>query len=140
MLLKDAIGGFAIAKLADGYSQTTIKMYESRLNLLVKWLKNPDINEVTTKDLRRFLYYLRTDYNPQRPGGDQSKLTDFHGYWKAIRCLWKWAAEEMEIDNPAIYIKAQRYKLKPIVPLTKSGMVLLLQVCEKDEQGRKRST
>ena len=142
MLLNEAIGGFVIAKLADGYSKTTIKMYECRLNVLSDWLRNPEIENITTRNLRDFLYYLRTDFKPYRPGGDDSHLTEatIHGYWKAIRAFWKWAAEDLDTENVALLIKAPRYKLKPITPLSKSEVILLLHAVESDRKGRKRST
>ena len=85
-------------------------MYECRVKILSSWLNNPKIEKVSTIDLRGFLYYLRTDYIPFRPDGDETKLTEatIHGYWKAIRALWKWASEDLEIENVAVFIKAPK--------------------------------
>ncbi|MFN2235501.1 MAG: site-specific integrase [Anaerolineales bacterium] len=99
-----------IAKLADGYSKSTIKMYQCRLNALSNWLQNVEIENIKTRDLREYLLNLRMDFKPDCPGFDDYKLTGakIHSYLKAIRGRDILASEELEVSNAALAIKAPR--------------------------------
>jgi len=74
---------------ADGYSPTTKDLYSIMLNILKDFLSNPDVSEITSKDLIGYFAYLRLDYKPQRMNGSQKALSGctLQNQWKAIVVL-----------------------------------------------------
>jgi len=142
MKMGDAVRGYMIAKVAEGYADSTLHSYQLRLNRLDKWLDHPDIQDITTNNLRDYFYYLRKEYTPDRPDGDTSPLTEssIHGHWRAFRSFWRWAAEELGYSNIALGIPAPKYTNRPIIPFTKEDIILLLHSCEQDAAGHKRQT
>lgn len=142
MRMSEALKGYRITKIAEGYADTTIKNTSRRLKMLFDWLEDPEIEDVRANDLKNFIYYLRTEYKPKRFSGDMAKLTEssVHGYWKAMRSFWKFINEEFEYENVALKLKAPRYTNRPITPLTQAEVKKLLKACDKDRMGHIRNT
>lgn len=132
MKFSQAIEGFCIAKTADGYSTLTIRGYQSSLGTLQEYLKNPEVQDITFEDLKRFMLFLHTDYQPERASGctDPLATASFHRYWKAIRCFFKWAAEELQIPRPDLELKMPAFTNREIVPFTEDEIRALLKACE----------
>jgi integrase/recombinase XerD len=129
--LSQAIVGFKIAKIAEGYSPGTLSSYESRLNNLARFLGDINVVDIESTNLKEFMYFLRTDYKPQRPNGDCSQLTEasLHGFWKAMRSFWNWLYIEFKIEPIAKELKAPEYTNKPTTPFTKDEIKLLVKSC-----------
>lgn len=131
MKLSQAIQGYEISVIADGLSPLTVAAYKSSLGLLIKFLKDPDIDQVGEKDLQAFFGYLRTSYHPERCDGETLSSASLHRYWKSIRSFWKWASSELEgIKRPDLSFKMPRYNHKEIMPYTEDEAQKLLKACE----------
>jgi hypothetical protein len=75
MLLSQAMEGFRIDRLANGYSPSTIKLYTGNLRVLIEFLDDKEIEKISHQDLVDFFYFLRTDYKPRRLSGDTRPLS-----------------------------------------------------------------
>ena len=52
MNLSQAIEGFNISRLADGYAPVTLRGYRSSLGTLSEFLKDPEVHSITTDNLK----------------------------------------------------------------------------------------
>lgn len=112
MLLSEAVDALAVATIADGRSQRTAQDYRDKLSVLVAFLADPPIDQVTVGDLRRFIADLRTRQTryadtgarPEIPGG--LSLASVAGYVRCVKRLFSWLLDEQLIAaNPAKRIK-----------------------------------
>jgi integrase/recombinase XerD len=133
MKIINSLEGYRINCIADGYSPLTLRVYLSAIEIMAKHLGNPEVEDVTTDDLQGFMYYLRTDYEPQRNGVEQLSTASLHRFWKAIRSYFKWAADEFEIPRPDTKLPMPTYTHKEVKPFTKEDIVKLLKACEEVE-------
>jgi integrase/recombinase XerD len=118
MKISDAIQGYEISSLADGFSPLTIAGYRSHLRKLQDYLLDTDVVRITHHDLARFLAWLQTDYQPRRSDSGELSQAALHSVHKAIRSFFKWAAAELEIVRPDLAFKTPRYQNKEIIPYT----------------------
>jgi len=132
LLLSKAIEVFLIARLSDSYSKATISQYKWALDRFVNQ-EDKSLSHITTADIRRFLAYLQTDYQPVRPGGNAAPLgsASIFAAWKAIRAFYKWASPELGIENPSAKIPPPKHMSAVIIPLSQEEIKLLLRACEK---------
>jgi site-specific recombinase XerD len=66
MQFSKVIKGYTIAALADGYSQSTLNTYRYALNTMVEYMRDKEVSDITTEDLRGFMNYLVTSYTPEQ--------------------------------------------------------------------------
>lgn len=132
MRLTQAIEGFAISRISEGYSPPTISSYRSSLGIMAKYLDDPEVDMISHENLRDFMLHLRTNYKPSRPSGNIDPLSSasHHRYWKAIRSFFRWAKDELNIPRPDLQLKMPEYTNKEIVPLTDHEIIKLLKACE----------
>ena len=134
MQLSQALDGYKIASLAEGYSQHTIKPYLSALGTLIEYLGDKEIHLITSDDLRNFMSYLATDYIPERMNNPKNtshlSTASHHRYWKAIRSFFKWAGPEFNIQRPDLTLKMPAWESKEIIPFTEDEIKLLLKNCD----------
>lgn len=130
MLLSEALEGYQLSQIADGYSPLTIAAYLSALRLLSDYLSNPDVSEITETDLKRFFGHLRTTYEPEHSDNGQLSTASLHRYWKAVRSFFKWAEHNLKSDRPDASFKMPRYTNKEIIPYSEDDVQKLLAACE----------
>ena len=132
MKLQDAIQGYIISITADGYSPHTIDMYRRNLKLLCKYLRNPELDEITTQDLQAWLGYMRNDYKPTRPNGDTSPLAPgtLNICYRAIRSFYNWSEISLELERPDEPIKAPKFEYPEIRPFTHKDISKLVYACK----------
>lgn len=131
LLLSQAINVFLIARQADSYSPSTLAQYKWALDILVRQ-GDKELDQVTTNDIRSFLAYLQTSYEPKRMGGNKAPLgtASLFAAWKAVRAFYKWACPEFDIPNPAAKIPQPRHMSPAIVPFTQEEIKTLIKACE----------
>lgn len=131
LLLSQAVDGFALARLADGYSESTIEQYKWGLHYLVLSTGDLSIKKITKTHIRELLSSLQ--------GTNLSSVSIFH-IWKAVRAFYKWASIEFKIPRPDIEIKAPPHQYPEVVPFTQDEIKLLLKSIErtKPSSGRKK--
>lgn len=130
MRLVQAIDGFLLFKEAAGLRRTTIENYRYVLGtLFVDWRGDPPLDELTADDINRFLLYLRTDYRPKRPGGDDGPLSSQSVYnaWVGLKSFVRPAHETLDIpDVMTGRVPRPRAANKEQYPFTEDEMKRLL--------------
>jgi integrase/recombinase XerD len=132
MLLTNAIQGFLLHKSVEGLSKRTLETYERRLNLLVQFLDNPDVESITTHDLMRFVDYLRNDYTPLRWSGSQPPLAGrtLHNYWIALRSFYTWAESEMDLPDAMKKVPAPKSNTAQTDQFTQDEVKAILKAAD----------
>lgn len=130
MRLVQAIDGFLLFKEAAGLRRTTIENYRYVLGtLFVDWRGDPPLDELTADDINRFLLYLRTDYRPKRPGGDDGPLSSQSVYnaWVGLKSFVRWAHETLDIpDVMTGHVPRPRVTNEEPIPFTEAEVRSLL--------------
>ncbi len=96
MLLSDAAKSYESDKRIEGFSTQTLNAYRLQAKLLVNYLKNVEMNEITTSQLKEYLAQSSKDLKP-------SSLSHRIRF---IRSFFRWSHEEgITESNPASKIK-----------------------------------
>ena len=87
MRLEKAIQGFIQSKQAEGCSDNTIITYTQQLGVWREHAGDVDVNAVPSQDVRAFLAWLRTGYEPRRINGPQKPISPktVHNYCPTLR-------------------------------------------------------
>jgi integrase/recombinase XerD len=127
MKLSKALEGFSISLAADGYSQNTIQVYKWGLGIVEDYLTNPNVKEITSKDLIKFMAWVQSEYIPDRKNKDKSPLSpaSIENIWIAIRSFFNWAENELKLQRPDLSINRPKYSPPITKPLTKKEIQLL---------------
>jgi len=135
MRLQKAIEGFVISRLADGYAQVTLLSYKSSLGTLAEFLGDPEVESITSDNLKSFMLYLHTSYKPERKSGSLEPLAtaSYHRYWKAIRSFFKWADGDMKIGRPDLDLKMPKFTNREIIPFTNDEIAKLIKASERNK-------
>lgn len=131
MSLNKAIVGFVNHKLAEGLTDRSVSSYE---RILTKWVIHTgdiDITKVACRDIRSYLAWLRTDYQPRRFNGQTHPLSPktIRNIWVTLASFFKWATMEFTIPNPMDGIPAPRFQQAPVKAFTKAEVELILKAC-----------
>jgi len=110
MKLSKATEGFILAKVVEGDSPRTTTGYTQELALVVEYLDDPPIDEITTGELRQFFDYLGYDFKPARWNRDTSPLSPRTlRYCRiALRSFFTWALVEFDMPDPLAHIPAPK--------------------------------
>ena len=133
MNLEKAIEGFLIAKAADGYSPNTIDRYQWGLTILLFYVKNANVHEITKKDLQAFMVWVQSEYQPHRPNDDTTPLAPAsrENIWIAIRSFFNWAEVELKLDSrPDNRLARPRYQSKVIQPFNEEEIKALIKAAQ----------
>lgn len=130
MRFSTAIEGYELSSLADGYSPLTLAAYKSSLGLLIDFLGDPEVGQVTEGDLQRFFAHLRSTYKSDRTRGELLSTASLHRYWKSIRSFFIWADKQFSTGRPDIGFRMPRYTNAEIVPYTEDEVKRLLKAAE----------
>lgn len=131
MNLTKAIEGFLLDFQAGGRSAGTVKLYRLALTNFARFLDNPEVHKVKPEDLKRFMLWLRLDYKPLRPDGDERLLSEsaIDNHWKAIRSFWGWAKGTLGCSRPDEGLQRSRFQTPVIVPFKEAEVKALIQAC-----------
>src|SRR5574340_224431 len=123
MKLTNATKGFLTYMKADGYSPSTIVLYDYVLKTLADFLQDMEVEKIKHNDLMRYFAYLRDGYIPDRKNGDKSPLSGsaLQNHWKGIRTFFGWAVEDLGLKTrPDLKLKLPMKNPKVIMPFTES--------------------
>ncbi len=126
MRISEAIKGFLICKTGNrkgDLSPKTIRLYRHLLGHLSNSLGNPDIEAVTASDLDRFMTSLAL---PKR--GLSAYAQD--NYYKAIRSLWRWAVDTMQVPPAHAKLRQPLVIAEPVIPYSKQDIKRIMAACE----------
>ena len=121
MRLMQALDGFVLYQRAIGRSPRTIETHLYLLRAFAKYIGDPEVDQITTKDLQSFL----VAYGENRAAETKKRV------WVSFRTLIKWASPEFGMENPAIQIPMPKGKSKPVHPFTRQDIQALLAVCDR---------
>jgi len=130
MKLSKAVEGFILSKSVEGLSKRTLETYQPQLNHLTLFLEDPELEHITTNDLRRFLDYLRNDYKPQRWGKSTKPLAarTIRNYWICLRSFYTWAGDELSTGDVLKPIKAPKPNVAQTEPFTQEEIHSILSM------------
>jgi len=118
MQLSKAIQGFVFYLNGANYSPITIQYYEANLRRLQKHLGDPPVETVTANDLYDFLISI--------PFSNSTKQV----YWKIIRSFYRWAAQEIGIQNISLSIATPIAISKTIIPFSQQDIQSLIKAAK----------
>lgn len=104
-------------------SPKTLRLYSHLLGKLADFLHNPSVDEITAKDLGRFMTSLAATSRGLSPSAQDN-------YFKAIRSFWKWAVEVLNIPPAAAFLRQPVVIADPVIPFTKADIQRILNACE----------
>jgi len=139
MLLSQALEGFLLAKRIEGLSPRTLAGYKRQIERLSTFLDNPDLDSITTHDLRRFFDYLRNDYAPQRLTSDAKPLSPrtIRNYWIALRSFYTFATQELAVPDAMDPISPPKVTDAVMTPPSPEEVKDMLNVCLRTKDGRR---
>ena len=127
MKISQALHGFRIARLANGYSESTLVVYEWALNELTRYLGDPDVEDVTLDKLRSYMYHLRHNYRTKK--GTQLSGSSLDNNWKAIRSFYRWYSEDLDIGRPDLDLPRLKFTSREIRPFSQEEIRDILEAC-----------
>lgn len=139
MRLSSAAEGFLLEKVAAGRSAKTTQQYRYVLDRFQRFLGDVEVEELSARDIRRFLAWLRTDYKPQRFGGDTSPLSDktILNFYTTLSSFWSWLTSEgLADENVVRKLPTPKAPLPVVEPFTKEELADLIKACHKTREWR----
>jgi integrase/recombinase XerD len=123
MKFSTALEGFYLSRTAEGKSPETVKIYRWSLVPLCEFLGDPEVESVSTQQLRSYLAQLTT-------AGKLSALS-IQMVHRCIRAFYSWAEVDLELPRrPDKVIRKPEGKGEEIQPFTLSEVDKLLKGCE----------
>jgi hypothetical protein len=131
LTLSKSIDGFLNYKLAKGLTQRSVSSYEWVLRKWVEQRGDHLLTEVTSDDVRNYLAWLRTDYQPHRYNHKTHPLSPktLRNIWVTLSAFFGWAHTEFQLADPMDDIPAPRFQKTPVEPFTKEEVDKLLKAC-----------
>ena len=141
LILKKAIEGFIYFKVAEGLSPNSIVSYRHDLRLFLEHLGNIQIEEIVSRDIVKYLAWLRTEYVPIRKNGKTHGLANktLRNHWVTLSSFFRWFSEEFETSNPMKKVPAPRFVKAPIEPYTRAEIQALIKVCTHSRHAKTRA-
>ena len=120
MLFSKAVEGY-ILDISTNYSLGTVKLNGMCLRKLTEYLGDPELDQITSTDLARYMVFMRKDYVPRRYNGDKTPLSPsaLDNHWKAIKSFFKWAENCLDAGRPDRNLQRPRFKLPEVSSFTK---------------------
>lgn len=133
MKLIEACEYFKICKLADGYAPGTLDVYSWAHSRLIDFTGDVPVGDITLKQLRTFMLFMREDYTPSRAGGSTAPLSSssLENIRKAVRSFFSWAELELEIPRPDLRLVKPPNPPPEINPYTQEEVQALIAACNR---------
>lgn len=138
--LSGAITSFLMDKSAAGKSNHTLADYNNYLSLFARYLKDPDIDHVSSDDLRNFLIYLQQEYKIKRNGRDTdqslSKKT-VSNIQSTLHTFWGWVEEKFKLEDPCDFERV-KFSTKPVNPLTEEEVQAMFHAVDEPFRAQRK--
>jgi len=144
--LSQAIVGFQQHKAAEALSPRTLVSYEQHLKNFLAHVGDLEVSHLKSADIRGYLAWLRTDYQPTRFTGSTAPLTPktIRNFWVSLSAFFSWVSRELEFPNPMKNVPGPRFEDAPVEPFSKEDIEALLKACDfcqpADTTDRRRFT
>ena len=126
MDLSNALQGLILSKTAEGKSPHTIRVYQYGMTKFIKFLGNPEIQNLTNKDIQTFFFYLREETNLS-----ESSLVNV---WRAIRVFFSWSEIELGTSRPDKNMPYPKAPIKNVIPFSDNEIRRLLAACNNTKR------
>ncbi|MFC0476760.1 tyrosine-type recombinase/integrase [Robertmurraya beringensis] len=121
MLVSEAWNLYKADKQIQGYSTQTLKVYSVQLSLLIRYLGDMQINDITTESIKLYLGEVAADL----------KASSLCHRIRFIKSLFKWAQEEKYVStNPVSTIKEPKPESRIPKFLTEEEIELLREASD----------
>lgn len=141
--LSKAIEGFVLFKSGEGLSRRTIESYQWAFGHFRTWLGgDPEIENIGSLEIVKFLDYMRRDYQPVRLSGNDEPLSSqsVRTLWIALSSFYSWAGITLDVKNPVRgRIPRPKAEPEPRVPFTGDEIKALFKSVTPRRAERPRS-
>jgi integrase/recombinase XerD len=121
MLVSEAWNLYKADKQIQGYSTQTLKVYSVQLSLLIRYLGDIQITDITTESIKLYLGEVAAEL----------KASSLCHRIRFIKSLFKWAQEEKYVStNPVSTIKEPKPESRIPKFLTEEEIELLREACD----------
>jgi site-specific recombinase XerD len=100
LLISRAVEGFGQFKQAEGLSARTVDGYSRDLGKWLVYQGDQDVTKIKKEQLRDYLTYLLTEYEPQRiTGNNETKLSPktVRNVYITLSAFFHWVSDEFQI-------------------------------------------
>jgi len=140
LTISQAIDGFVKYKVVEGLSERTLESYLDHLNRFQGHVGNVPIADLSEAEVEDFLYWLRTEYTPQRLHANQKPLSDktIYNVWVSLKSFFTWAeGRHFVAENPMMAVPRPKFQGKPVEPFTRdtglrASESCVLRTCDVD--------
>lgn len=133
MKMSKAIEGFLL-DAPNYYSPSYIPTIRIQLHYMCAFFENPDLDQLTPADWKRYFTHLRTDYQPKRFNGDTSPLapSTIDSHWKTMRGFYNWAINNtiLSTNRPDLEVRREKYQSPQIIPFAQDEIKRLITAAE----------
>ena len=133
LLLSEAINGFTKYKVVEGLSPRTLESYSNHLARFQDYLDNPPLADISAEHINDFLFWLRSDYKPQRLTGNGDPLSPktLYNFWVTLKSFFTWAQKSGFLDDELMAIVPRpKFTVEPVAPFTREELERLVQACK----------
>lgn len=122
MRTSQALEGFVFARRAAGVSPHTVLCYRWGWTPLIRWLGDPELDQVQPEQLRAYFYQLR----------EQGKYAEasLQMVWRVISAFYTWASVELGIPRADRLLERPGSNGRKILPYTHDELSRLLKACD----------
>jgi integrase/recombinase XerD len=128
MKFLDAFDGYLMYCLSEGYSKSTLATYKWTMGEFARLLDNPEIEDITILDLRKYMYHMREEYISFK--GTKLSGSSLDNAWKGIRSFFGWANRELGLPRPDLRLSQPEYTAREVSPFTHDEVKKLLKGCK----------
>ncbi|MDM7998739.1 MAG: tyrosine-type recombinase/integrase [Dehalococcoidia bacterium] len=142
LTLRALVDGFLFSLAAEGRSPRTVEYYRTLLKPFLKYAENHgwpiQADAIQKHHVGEFLDWVSTRTLEYRAGNGSrrtttSKPVTVFNYFKAVRRLYGWAADESEVgSSPVSGIHYKTPAPTPVLPYDRDHLMKLLAVCNQD--------
>lgn len=137
MKFSKAVEGFLLSKSIEGLSANTLVTYGYHLDHFKQYINDIELDQITVEHIRRFFYFLQTEYEPKRWNKDVSPLTNrtLKNVWITFKSFFTWAGKDLDLPDVMVKILPPKPNISETEPLTQQEIKQLLKVAEHKSNG-----
>lgn len=131
MILSKAVEGYLL-DISATYSKNTVVLYRGNLQLLVDFLQDPELGEITHAQLTQFITFLRNEYRPRRLFVSSALLSPsaVDNYWKSVRSFFGWCNKVLALPRPDENLSRPRFRLPEVSAFSQDEVKRILDMCD----------
>ena len=125
-----AVGGFLLAKAAEGLSPNSLRDYEVHMRRFAERANGATLEGISSSDVNEFFRWLRLDFRITERGSQPIEPRPLspktvRNAWAACSAFWRWACLEFDIPSP-FRVPAPKAVTRLVEPLTRDEIRRLI--------------